>query len=92
MISLEQQKQAELEETSAELEIDLEMHRSELVAQQEQRIEEAKEEFDRVILSTETRLAGTRNALVDAEQARVDALARQAALDEQRQLEKLSRA
>ena len=64
------------------------MHRSELVAQQEQRIEEAKEEFDRVILSTETRLASTRDALVDAEQARVDALARQAAaLDEQRQLE-----
>ena len=43
--SLEQQTQAELEAT-----------RAELAAQQEQRIEEAKEEFDRVISSTETEL------------------------------------
>ena len=35
----------------------------------------------------ETRLANTQDALVDAEQARVDALAAQAALDEQRRLE-----
>ena len=87
VVSLEQQTQAELEETRAELERDFEIQRLELAAQQEQRIEEAKEEFDRAILSTETRLATTRDALADAEQARVDALARQAALDEQRQLE-----
>ena len=87
VISLEQQTQAELEETRAQLEIDLEIQRLELAAQQEQRIEEAKQEFDRVILSTETRLANTQDALVDAEQARVDALATQAALDDQRQLE-----
>ena len=85
---LEQQTQADLAETKAELETDLEIRRSELAAQQEQRIEEAKQEFDRVISSTETRLANTQDALVDAEQARVDALATQAAaLDEQRQLE-----
>ena len=84
---LERQTQADLAETRAELETDLEIQRSELAAQQEQRIEEAKEEFDRVISSAETRLASTQDALVDAEQARVDALARQAALDEQRQLE-----
>ncbi len=59
-----------------------------MAAQQEQRIEEAKDEFDRIISSTETRLASTQDALVDAEQARIDALATQAAaLDEQRQLE-----
>ena len=84
---LEQQTQADLAETRAELETDLETQRSELAAQQEQRIEEAKEEFDRIISSTETRLASSQDALVDAEQARVNALARQAALDEQRQLE-----
>ena len=87
VVSLEQQTQAELDETRAELERDLEIQRLELVAEQEQRIEEAKEEFDRAILATETRLANTRDELADAEQARVDALARQAALDEQRQLE-----
>ncbi len=87
VVSLEQQTQAELEETRAELERDFETQRLDLVAQQEQRIEEAKEEFDRAILSTETRLATTRGALADAEQARVDALARQETLDEQRQLE-----
>ena len=85
--TLEQQKQAELEETRAALATDLETRRSELAAQQEQRIEEAKDEFDRAILSAETRLASTQDALDDAEQARVDALARQATLDEQRQLE-----
>ena len=84
---LEQQTQADLEETRAELETDRETQRSELAAQQEQRIEEAKDEFDRIISSTETRLASTQDALVDAEQARVDALARQAALEEQRQVE-----
>ncbi len=84
---LEQQTQADLAETRAELETDRESQRAELAAQQEQRIEEAKDEFDRIISSTETRLANTQDALVDAEQARVDALATQAALDEQRQLE-----
>jgi hypothetical protein len=87
VVSLEQQTQAEQEETRAELESDFEAQRLELAAQQEQRIAEAKEEFDRAISSTETRLATTRDALADAEQARVDALARQAALDEQRQVE-----
>ena len=85
--SLEQQTQAELEETRAQLEADLEIQRLQLAAEQKQRIEEAEQEFDRVISSTETRLANTQDALVDAEQARVDALASQAALDEQRRLE-----
>ena len=87
VVSLAQQTQAELDDARAALESDFEIQRLDLVAQQEQRITEAEEEFDRAISATETRLATTRDALADAEQARVDALARQATLDEQRQLE-----
>ncbi len=87
VVSLEQRTQAELEDARATLETNFEIQRLELVAQQEQRIAEAEEEFDRAILATESRLENTRDALADAEQARVDALARQASLDEQRQLE-----
>ena len=88
MISLDKEKQEELEKTKAELEIALEIKTSELVEQQEKRLEEVKEEFGKVISSTEKMLANSQDALVDAELKRVDALAKQEAeLDRQRQLE-----
>ena len=85
VLALEQEKQTDLEEITVELERDFEVQRSALAAQQERRLEEAREEFDRVVTSTETRLADARDALDEADQARTEALSRQAALDQQRQ-------
>ena len=74
VISLEKEKQAELEKTKAELEIDLANKKSELVDQQERRSAKLQKEKEL--------------ALAQADQERVDALAKQEAeLDKQRQLE-----
>jgi len=73
VISLEKEKQAELEKTKAELEIALEIKKSELVEQLERRSAELKKEKEL--------------ALAKADQERLDSLAKQEAeLDQQRQL------
>ena len=88
VVSIDKEKQAELDKTKTELEVALNVKKSELVEQQERRLEEVKEEFEKVISSTEKMLANSQDALVDAELKRVDGLAKQEAeLDRQRQVE-----
>ena len=83
MVSIDQEKQAELDKTKTELEVALNVKKSELVEQQERRLEEVKEAFEKAEKCLQI---ARMHSLTPNE--RVDALAKQEAeLDRQRQRE-----